>query len=420
MENNQPVNISASYAYNHNGMRVRASSTVNGIASNRIFLLDEMNHTGYAQILEESNNGSLVKSYVIGDDILSQSSISNSQFVIRNFLYDGHGSTRLLTDSSGAITSRYDYEAYGKMIGGDPLVTSPVETDILFSGEQFDVGLNNYYQRHRVFDQNTGRFNSRDDFAGRMQDPQSLHKYAYCHADPVNNVDPSGEFLLGDLLFSTAIRINLWATVAAPYITTGATIGMTVSSMTFLLSMGAMKLEAMGILPDTDIPEASASIAGWGLAISGTLLGLASLVPDARTAPYRSSPNIESPKLQARHAQATTPGYNPDWYENKTLKKGSVIYRVTYKGDTSSDKTNWYTDARTIISAKGDASKLKELLQVKYPKDRIDGYVVTKDTPVAAGITGANKDYGQGGGTQFYIPDKSAVEEIGSINMGGK
>ena len=148
----------------------------------------EMNHTGYAQILEESNNGSLVKSYVIGDDILSQS----SSVGVRHFLYDGHGSTRMLADTTGAITSRYDFDAYGIMVGGNPNLANPAETDMLYSGEQFDADLQMQYLRARFYDQNTGRFNALDPFAGNNYDPQSLHKYGYCHSDPVNNVDTSG------------------------------------------------------------------------------------------------------------------------------------------------------------------------------------------------------------------------------------
>ena len=205
-ENGQTVNISSNYAYNHNGMRVRASSTANGIASNRIFLLDEINHTGYAQILEETNNGSLVKSYTIGDDILSQSSGSG----VRHFLYDGHGSTRMLADTSGAITSRYDYDAYGIMVGGNPNLANPAETDMLYSGEQFDIELQQQYLRARLYDQNTGRFPSLDPYAGNNYDPQSLHKYNYCHNDPVNGIDPSGEICI-EITVGMAIMISVAA-----------------------------------------------------------------------------------------------------------------------------------------------------------------------------------------------------------------
>ena len=163
-ENGQTVNISASYAYNHAGIRVKADSTVNGITHSRNFLIDSYNHTGYAQILEELNQvgGSPVKSYTIGDDILSQSSSAG----VRHFVYDGHGSTRMLTDNAGGITSRYDYDSYGIMVGGNPNLANPAETDMLYSGEQFDADLQMQYLRARFYDHNTGRFASLDTFSG--------------------------------------------------------------------------------------------------------------------------------------------------------------------------------------------------------------------------------------------------------------
>ena len=64
---------------------------------------------------------------------------------------------------------------------------------MLYSGEQFDPNLQMQYLRARYYDQNNGRFNRADPFSGNRYDPQSLHKYAYAHSDPVSNVDPSGE-----------------------------------------------------------------------------------------------------------------------------------------------------------------------------------------------------------------------------------
>jgi RES domain-containing protein len=51
-----------------------------------------------------------------------------------------------------------------------------------------------YYLRARWYDQQTGRFNRMDPFAGNNQDPQSLHKYLYAHSNPVNVTDKSGLF----------------------------------------------------------------------------------------------------------------------------------------------------------------------------------------------------------------------------------
>jgi hypothetical protein len=44
-----------------------------------------------------------------------------------------------------------------------------------------------------------------DPFAGNNQDPQSLHKYLYCHANPVNNLDPTGRMTLTDLGAAIAV-----------------------------------------------------------------------------------------------------------------------------------------------------------------------------------------------------------------------
>ncbi|MFZ2657076.1 MAG: DUF6765 family protein, partial [Victivallales bacterium] len=185
-ENGHAVNISSSYAYNHAGIRVRSDSTVNGATQSRNFLVDSFNHTGYAQVLEESNNGSLAKSYVLGDDVLSQS----VNGIVSYLLYDGHGSTRLLSDANSAITARYDFDAYGIMIGGNPSVSNPAATDMLYSGEQFDFELQQQYLRDRIYDQNTGRFGAID----AVVESRNGSAYLYCFDNPVNKIDPSGRW----------------------------------------------------------------------------------------------------------------------------------------------------------------------------------------------------------------------------------
>jgi len=48
-----------------------------------------------------------------------------------------------------------------------------------------------------------------DPFAGNNQDPQSLHKYTYCHANPVNGIDPSGLMTFIGQLAITGIMSGL-------------------------------------------------------------------------------------------------------------------------------------------------------------------------------------------------------------------
>ena len=103
---------------------------------------------------------------------------------------------------------RYDYDAYGNAIGFNPVNAL---TQYLYCGELFDHKLGWTYLRARYYDPKVGRFNRLDPFFGNVSDPQSLHKYTYCHGDPVNGVDPSGMFFgtmgfLGAALIGSTYR----------------------------------------------------------------------------------------------------------------------------------------------------------------------------------------------------------------------
>lgn len=93
------------------------------------------------------------------------------------------------------------------MLGGNP--TSAPATSLLYAGEHFNPDVSGYYNRARYYDQNTGRFNRMDPFAGNYQDPQSLHKYLYAYDNPVNNVDPSGEIGIGFTIAIVTVGIIL-------------------------------------------------------------------------------------------------------------------------------------------------------------------------------------------------------------------
>jgi RHS repeat-associated protein len=93
-----------------------------------------------------------------------------------------------LTDASGVVTDRYDYDAFGLLIHQ----TGTTPNVYLYAGEQFDSALGFYYNRARYMNASTGRFFTMDSFEGRSGDPFSLHKYLYAKANPINRIDPSG------------------------------------------------------------------------------------------------------------------------------------------------------------------------------------------------------------------------------------
>ncbi len=212
-----PVDV-VDYAYNEAGIRVSAYSFT--VAQNyldtqdeqtyatgkqtTLYLIDAQNPTGYAQVIAEltynkanpdpaTDTPASIRSYTFGDDVIAQkdSSLSDTQFL----LYDGHGSTRQLVNASQTIQGSYSYDAYGMMLGGNPTTASPSGTNLLYTGEQYDANLQQYYLRARYYNPSNGRFNRMDDFAGNNSDPQSLHKYLYCHANPINAIDPTGKWV---------------------------------------------------------------------------------------------------------------------------------------------------------------------------------------------------------------------------------
>ncbi len=183
------------YRYNANG--IRNAKVENG--GTTAYLVDE--NRDYAQVLLETNaSQNIVYSY--GDDLISQTQSGAAHF----YHYDGLGSTRTLSDSSGLETDRYNYDAFGIELNS----TGNTPNAYRFTGEQYDSGLDQYYLRARYYDPNAGRFMQMDTWMGNNQDPISLHKYLYANADPANYTDPTGNFSLG----SVGATLNTISTLA--------------------------------------------------------------------------------------------------------------------------------------------------------------------------------------------------------------
>ena len=158
-------------------------------------------------IAETDSTNTVAVEYIFGDDLLAQ----NRSGTLSNYQYDGLGSTRVLSDSTGNVSDEYFYDAFGVELAR----TGNTENDYLFTGEQYDAGLGNYYLRARYYDQGMGRFTQQDTWMGRNSDPITLHKYLYAGNDPVNNIDPSGYSFVSISDFSIANSIAARMTTLA-------------------------------------------------------------------------------------------------------------------------------------------------------------------------------------------------------------
>ncbi len=163
-----------------------AAKTVGGVTTR--YLVDELNPTGYSQVLEEVVNGEVQKQYTYGHTIISQRQKIDGVWSTSFYSLDAHGSVRQLTNTDGVVTDTYEYDAFGKLISQ----TGSTPNVYLYTGERFDPDLGLYHLRARHYNPDRGRFTSMDPFGGWIEDPLSTHKYLYVHADPVNFVDPLG------------------------------------------------------------------------------------------------------------------------------------------------------------------------------------------------------------------------------------
>jgi RHS repeat-associated protein len=130
------------------------------------------------------------KIYVYGPREMIVEQINNSTSAVTYLHHDQQGSTRLLTGSTGTVTGKCSYSAYGTPTC-EGTTTTPLGWDGQYTSS--DTGL--IYMRARVYDPATAQFLTVDPEVGTTRAP-----YTYAGDNPLNEADPSGrESLLGEI-----------------------------------------------------------------------------------------------------------------------------------------------------------------------------------------------------------------------------
>jgi RHS repeat-associated protein len=182
---------SAIILYDGDGNRV--AKTVGNTTT--FYLVDDLNPTGYPQVVEELTGSAVTRQYTYGLQRIDENQQISGTWTPSFYGYDGGGNVRQLTNTAGTVTDSYEYDAYGNSF----TVSGTTPNNYLYRGEQYDADLGLYYLRARYYNPLTGRFMSRDpnspgpfDSNGNPTDPKALHKYLYAGGDPINGIDPSG------------------------------------------------------------------------------------------------------------------------------------------------------------------------------------------------------------------------------------
>ena len=166
--------------YTYDALDRRVSKVVNGVTTQ--YLYDGLNI-----VAETDEYDTVVAWYVMGlsvDEPLVRIDASGNELT---YHADVLGSIVALTNSSGAVTTQYNYSPFG--------VTEVIGTDISqpfrFTGREWDAETGMYYYRARYYAPELKRFISEDPIRFESGDE---NWYRYVGNDPVNFTDSLGLF----------------------------------------------------------------------------------------------------------------------------------------------------------------------------------------------------------------------------------
>jgi RHS repeat-associated protein len=174
-----------SIAYDGDGNRV--AKTVGGVTTR--YLVDDLNPTGYLQVLEEVSGGAVQVAYTYGTMLVSQRRVATGG-TVTYYGYGARGDIAFLTDATGAVTDSYDYDAWGNLVAH----SGSTPNTRLFGGEELDPNLGLINLRARQYWPGTGRLGTLDPAMGMTRYPITFNRYLYANGDPIDLKDPSGRF----------------------------------------------------------------------------------------------------------------------------------------------------------------------------------------------------------------------------------
>ncbi len=118
---------------------------------------------------------------------------SNLTAPVIEYTHTDHlGSPVAGTDSAGNVAWRERYTPYGEKL----LNPTALDNQAAFTGHIYDSATGLTYMQARYYDPNIGRFLSIDPVNVTPSTPGMFNRYAYVTNDPINKIDPDGEFAM--------------------------------------------------------------------------------------------------------------------------------------------------------------------------------------------------------------------------------
>ena len=168
-----PTNQSL-FTYDGMGRRVQIIEKTNGVAvSTNKYLW-----TGLRLAEQRTTTGTVTRRFFAQGE-----QISGTNYY---FTRDHLGSIREMVNGSGVIQARYDYDPYGRRTK----VSGTLDADFGYTGHYYHAGSGLWLTLYRAYDPDLGRWLSRDP----IEEDGGLNLYGYVGSNPVNKIDPYGEY----------------------------------------------------------------------------------------------------------------------------------------------------------------------------------------------------------------------------------
>ncbi len=180
-DSSAPLNV---LSYQYDAFNRRVQKIFNGVPF-------KYSYSGMAQIEERDGNTNNITGKTIFTSFLSpvlNEKNGNSYFYHQNEL----NSVEAITNSSGNLTERYQYDVYGKPTiydGSNNIMPSSLAGNrFAYTGQEYDSANGNYHFHFRNYSPTTGTFNQRD----LIGYGDGMGMYQYVHDNPANGVDILG------------------------------------------------------------------------------------------------------------------------------------------------------------------------------------------------------------------------------------
>jgi len=189
-QTNLAAGLATVCAYDATGRRIRKNIIGATQQTNRFFYAD------WSEVEEQNESAGIQATFVFGtyiDEVVNMRRGVTDSYYSDDQLFN----VMAVSDASGVVGERYDYDDYGTPEFFDDAGTHAnleIANPWLFAGHRYDSQTGFYYYRTRFLDPPDGRFTTRDttDFWG---DDRNLgNGFTFVSSNPASNVDPMGLF----------------------------------------------------------------------------------------------------------------------------------------------------------------------------------------------------------------------------------